>query len=207
MLGFVPREKIFFDLLDKLAEVVNRGAQLLCEATNDGFDVAALKDRIKVVEHEGDQITHELIMQVTKSFVTPLDREDIHELACRLDDILDLVDAAISRIFLYRVGDLTDDARAMCHNLAQATRVLVKGVAKLRRTRDHPDILPCCIEIHTCENEGDRLEQHALAALFNGNRDTAEIIKWKDIYDDLESAIDKCEDAANVLETLVLKSS
>jgi predicted phosphate transport protein (TIGR00153 family) len=207
MLGFVPREKIFFDLLDKLAQVVDRGAQLLCEATTAGFDVAALKDRIKVVEHEGDQITHELILQVTKSFVTPLDREDIHELACRLDDILDLVDAAISRIFLYRVGDLTEDARAMCRNLAQATRVLVKGVSKLRRTRDHPDILPCCIEIHTCENEGDRLEQHALATLFNGAREAADIIKWKDIYDDLESAVDKCEDAANVLETLVLKSS
>ena len=207
MLGFVPREKIFFDLLDKLAETVDRGAQLLCEATRDGFDVAELKDRIKVVEHEGDQITHELIMQVTKSFVTPLDREDNHQLACRLDDILDLIDAAISRVFLYRVGDLTEDARAMCRNLAQATRVLVKGVAKLRRSKDHPEILPYCIEIHTCENEGDRLEQHALAALFNDARDTANIIKWKDIYDDLESAIDRCEDAANVLETLVLKSS
>ncbi|HWP66065.1 MAG TPA: DUF47 family protein [Candidatus Limnocylindria bacterium] len=83
----------------------------------------------------------------------------------------------------------------------------MRGVAKLRHPRDHSEILPCCIEIHTCENEGDRLEQHALAALFNGSRDTAEIIKWKDIYDDLESAIDKCEDAANILETLVLKSS
>jgi predicted phosphate transport protein (TIGR00153 family) len=207
MFGFAPREKIFFDLLDKLAEAVDHGAQLLCEATQDGFDVAALKERIKVVEHQGDQITHEIIMQVTKSFVTPLDREDIHELACRLDDILDLVDAAISRIFLYRVGNLTDDACAMCRNLAQATRVLVRGVAKLRRTRDHTDILPCCIEIHTCENEGDRLEQHALAALFENGHDTAEIIKWKDIYEDLEGAIDKCEDAANVLETLVLKST
>lgn len=207
MLGFVPREKVFFDLLDKLAQAVDHGAQMLCEATRDGFDVEALKDRIKVVEHEGDQITHELILQVTKSFVTPLDREDIHQLACRLDDILDLVDAAISRIFLYRVGDLTEDARAMCRNLAQATRVLAQGVAKLRRPRDHPDILPYCIEIHTCENEGDRLEQHALASLFDGGRDTTEIIKWKDIYEDLESAIDKCEDAANVLETLVLKST
>jgi len=207
MLGFVPREKVFFDLLDKLARAVDHGAQLLCEATRDGFDVEALKDRIKVVEHEGDQITHELILQVTKSFVTPLDREDIHQLACRLDDILDLVDAAISRIFLYRVGDLTEDARAMCRNLAQATGVLVQGVAKLRRPRDHPDILPYCIEIHTCENEGDRLEQHALAALFEDGRDAAQIIKWKDIYEDLESAIDRCEDAANVLESLVLKSS
>jgi hypothetical protein len=207
MLGFVPREKIFFDLLDKLVGAVDRGAQLLCEATHDGFDVATLKDRIKVVEHEGDQITHELIMQVTRSFVTPLDREDIHQLACRLDDILDLVDAAISRIFLYRVGELTEDARAMCRNLAQATRILVKGVGKLRRSRDHPDILPCCIEIHTCENEGDRLEQHALASLFERAQDAAEIIKWKDIYEDLEDAVDRCQDAANVLETLVLKSS
>jgi len=207
MLGFVPREKIFFDLLDKLAETVHEGAQLLVTATEEAVDLDELQKRIKIVEHKGDDITHETIQQVHRSFITPLDREDIHELTCRLDDILDLIDTASSRMSLYRVNALTEDAKAMVVNIAKATAIVVRGVQKLRRTRDHQEILACCIEIHTCENEGDRLEQHALAALFENQTDPIEVIKWKDIYDDLEGAIDRCEDAANVLEGLVLKSS
>lgn len=207
MLGIVPRSKIFFDLLDKLAETVNRGARMLQEATDDSVDFEELRERIKVVEHEGDQITHETIQQINRSFITPLDREDIHTLVCRLDDILDLVDTAISRIVMYRIADLTDDAKAMVDNLAKATAVVAQGVRRLRKSRGYEDILTCCIEIHTCENEGDRLEHVAIAALFERHSDPVTIIKWKDVYQDLESAVDRCEDAANVLETLALKSA
>jgi len=207
MLGFVPRSQIFFDLLDKLAETVDRGASMLLDATDDTIDLPELRDRIKVVEHEGDQITHETIQQINRSFITPLDREDIHTLVCHLDDILDLVDTAISRIVMYKIDRLTDDAKAMIRNLAKATRVVVEGVRRLRKSRGYEDILTCCIEIHTCENEGDRLEHIAIASLFDEHEDAITIIKWKDVYQDLEAAVDRCEDAANVLETLALKSA
>lgn len=208
MFGFVPRSEVFFDLLDKLAATVSRGAAMLAEAADGGAaDFAALRDRIKVVEHEGDQITHETIQQINRSFITPLDREDIHTLVCRLDDILDLVDTAIARIVMYRIDGLTDEAQAMIRNLAKATTVVAEGVQRLRRSRGYEDILTCCIEIHTCENEGDRLEHVALASLFDRHTDPITIIKWKDVYQDLEAAVDRCEDAANVLETLALKSA
>ncbi len=207
MFGFVPQTQIFFDLLDKLAGSVDRGAQILLEAAGGDADFDELHKRIKVVEHEGDLITHETIQQLHRSFITPLDREDIHELACRLDDVLDLIDTTASRIYLYRVTALTEDAKSMVRNLAKATSLLVAAVRKLRQPRDRKDILPHCIEVHTCENEGDRLEQHALAALFDNDQDPRDIIKWKDIYDDLEGAIDKCEDVCNVLEGITLKTS
>lgn len=207
MLGFVPRSRVFFDLLDKLAETADRGAGMLLEAADDSVDLEALRARIKVVEHEGDQITHETIQQINRSFITPLDREDIHTLVCRLDDILDLVDTAISRIVMYKIDRLTDDAKAMIRNLVKATGVVVQGVRRLRAARGYEDILTCCIEIHTCENEGDRLEHVAIASLFDQHADPLTIIKWKDVYQDLEAAVDRCEDAANVLETLALKSA
>lgn len=207
MLGFVPRSQVFFDLLDKLAETVDRGAQMLAEAVDDEVDLAELRDRIKIVEHEGDQITHETIQQINRSFITPLDREDIHTLVCRLDDILDLVDTAISRIVMYKIEGLTDDAKAMVRNLATATPIVAQGVQRLRKSRGYEDILTCCIEIHSCENEGDRLEHVAIAALFDQHQDPVTIIKWKDVYQDLEAAVDRCEDAANVLETLALKTA
>lgn len=207
MFGFVPKTEIFFDLLDKLSESVAHGAALLLEAVDDSTDLNELQKRIKIVEHEGDQITHETFQQMNRSFVTPLDREDMYELACRLDDVLDLIDTASARISLYRVTTLTTDAKAMIRILAKATRIVAEAVRKLRRPSERKDILTCVIEIHTCENEGDRLEQHALAALFDGALDARDIIKWKDIYDDLEGAIDKCEDVCNVLENIVLKTS
>ena len=160
-----------------------------------------------MVEHEGDQITHETIQQINRSFVTPLDREDIHTLVCRLDDILDLVDTAISRIVMYKIDRLTEDAKAMIRNLTKATAVVAQGVRRLRKSRGYEDILTCCIEIHTCENEGDRLEHVAIASLFDRHTDPLTIIKWKDVYQDLEAAVDHCEDAANVLESLALKSA
>jgi len=207
MLGFVPRSQVFFDLLDKLAGTVDRGARMLLEASGDAVNLTELRDRIKVVEHEGDQITHETIQQINRSFITPLDREDIHTLVCRLDDILDFVDTAISRIVMYKIDRLTDDATAMITNLAKATTVVAEGVRRLRKSRGYEDIRTCCIEIHTCENEGDRLEHVAIASLFEQHTDPLTIIKWKDVYQDLESAVDRCEDAANVLETLALKSA
>jgi len=207
MFGFVPKQKTFFDLFDQLAETVDEGAKLLLDATRDDTDTAELQKRIKIIEHQGDEITHKTIEEINKSFVTPLDREDIHELTCRLDDILDLVDTAATRIVLYKIALLTGDAKEMAAILAKSTDIVKRAVKKLRSARERRTILQDCIEIHTCENQGDRLEQHALAALFDNHHDAVDIIKWKDIYDDLETAIDKCEDVANVLESLVLKSS
>lgn len=203
----MPQAGIFFDLFDQLADTVDQGAQLLLEATRDETDTAELQKRIKNIEHQGDEITHRTIEQLNKTFITPLDREDIHELACRLDDILDLIDTTATRIVLYKIAILTGDAKEMAANLAKATAVVKGAVRKLRSRRERTTILQDCIAIHTFENEGDRLEQHALAALFTNHHDPVEIIKMKDIYDDLEKAVDRCEDVANVLEAVMLKTS
>jgi uncharacterized protein Yka (UPF0111/DUF47 family) len=149
MLGFIPQQKAFFDLFDQLAATVEEGATLLLEATRDETDTLELQKRIKIVEHQGDEITHRTIEQINKSFVTPLDREDIHELVCNLDDILDLVDTAATRIVLYKIGMLSGDAKGMAANLARATGIVRNAVRKLRNARDRRAILHDCIEIHS----------------------------------------------------------
>lgn len=206
MLQIFVKDTAFFDLFEKSAANAHEGAKLLSELMDDFRDVPERAKKIKDVEHAGDSLTHQTIEKLNSTFITPLDREDIHELICRIDDILDLVDTAAARMILYKIDQPTDDARRLAKVIVAATSIILDAVKDLR-TNQLQSILKRCIDIHTQENEGDRIEQHALAALFENGHDPLHVIKWKDIYEDLEAATDRCEDVANVLEGIVLKNA
>lgn len=207
MFGLIPRENVFFDLFEKCAVNVAEGALVLNELLETFSDLDGRVAKIQEIEHRGDQLTHETLKKVNSTFITPLDREDIHELVCRMDDILDLTDGTLSRIKLYKIQQPTEDIRALSRVLVKATAVLVEAVRGLRKLKKSEEILRLCVEIHTHENEGDRIHQHAIAALFDSQANPLDVIKWKDIYESLELATDRCEDVANILEGIVLKNS
>ncbi len=207
MFGFLPKEESFFELFERAAQNVHTGSLQLLEFVEKFDDVGERAKRIKDIEHAGDQLTHETMNRLNRTFITPLDREDIHELVSRMDDILDLVDTAVSRMVLYKIAKPTEDSILLARCLRHATALLVDAMPLLRNMKNSQKILQQCVAIHTQENEGDRIEQHALASLFENGHDPADIIKWKDIYEDLEAATDRCEDVANVLEGIVLKNA
>jgi predicted phosphate transport protein (TIGR00153 family) len=210
MFSLIPREQVFFDLLEHSAATVHDGATKIAEMFTvfDRLDERA--KAIKDVEHEGDRLTHEMIERLNKTFVTPLDREDLHALACRLDDILDHIDTAATRAVLYKLDKTSEDARALAVCIERATSVIKDAIPRLRRLSSRSTteaLLKSCIDLHTLENEGDRIEQHALARLFEDKLEPLEVIKWKDIYTDLEAATDSAEDVANCIESIVLKNA
>jgi len=207
MFSFLPKEPIFFDLFEQAAANVHEGAKALAALLDDFRDVVEKARKIKDIEHAGDKITHTTIERLNQTFITPLDREDIHELICRLDDILDLIDTATSRMVLYKIDKPAEEAKALAKVLVTSTKIITELLPQMRSMKNSRSLIERCIEIHTQENEGDRIEQHALAALFENHHDPVYVIKWKDIYEDLESATDRCEDVANVVEGIVLKNA
>ena len=207
MFRLVPQEMAFFDLFEKAAANAQRGAEELVAFLEKFDDLPERAKRIKDIEHAGDEITHEVIERLNKTFITPLDREDIHELACRLDDIVDLIDTAVTRIVLYKITKPIDDAKALARCLVHATRVIVQMLPLMRKMKDSEQIRQMCRDVHTQENEGDRIEQHALASLFEVGNDPLYVMKWKNVIEELEEATDRCEDVANVIEGIVLKNA
>jgi len=207
MFSLMPREKIFFELFNKQAANAHETSRALADLLDNYTDVPTKVQHLKNLEHAGDEIAHHIFDHLAKTFITPLDREDIHEITSRLDDITDLIDTAANRLMLYRIARPTEDARALGHVLVTATESLVKAFALLNNLKRAEEILHHCIDVHTQENEGDRIHHHALAALFDNHTDPADIIKWKDIYQTIETATDVCEDVANVLHTVVVKNA
>lgn len=203
----LPREESFFELFELAAKNVHQGALQLLEFLETFTDREERAKRIKDTEHTGDKLTHDTIERLNRTFITPIDRQDIHELIARLDDVLDLMDTATNRMVLYKVEKPTEDAIALARCLRHATAILVEAMPLLRNMKNSKEILKHCIAIHSQENEADRIEQHALASLFEKGHDPVDIIKWKDIYQDLEAATDRCEDVANVIEGIVLKNA
>jgi predicted phosphate transport protein (TIGR00153 family) len=205
MFALRTRHDPFFDMFDTAAQNVHEGAKALLDMLENWVDVPGKVRRLKNYEHAGDEHTHRILEKLAKTFITPLDREDIQRMGTRLDDVLDAMDAAANRMMLYDVGQPTEDAKAFARVLVKATGLLVQGFTLLRDLKKPETIISTCVEVHTQENEGDRLMQHALAGLFEGAQDPRDIIKWKDIYQILENATDRCEDVADVLQTIVVK--
>jgi len=196
----------FYDLFEKeTANLVVAGQRLV-----DFFDkyenVETKAKELKALEHQGDIITHEIIARVHRSFVTPIDREDITLLAHSLDDVMDLIEAAGRTANLYHIAQPTERARELARIVNKMTLKLNEVMPRLRRRDQFPWILRQCVEINTLENEADDVQHAALAELFEVCRaDTCEVIKWREIYDHLENATDRGEDVANILEGVVLK--
>jgi len=181
-----------------------KGAGLLLDLVGDTSRAETLRREIEEVEHEGDIITHDIADRLNRTFVTPFDHEDIHELAGRLDDILDNIEATADRMFLYEAGTPTKEMVDLVKVLAEATQVLQKAVTGLSNMKNARRILDYCIEIHRLENVGDEDSRIALAKLFKGG-DAIHALKWKEIYDHVEDALDKCEDVASIVEGIVVK--
>src|SRR6266702_2059354 len=190
----LPREVGFFGLFVKQAENINAGANALLKMLSHYTAVPEQVQIVKAFEHEGDEITHAIFTKLNQTFITPFDREDIHELCSQLDDVIDLIDAAASRFVLYRV----DTVRTGTVDLV---KVLVSATETPEKALKH------CIEINRYENESDRLCRTLIAQLFDEEKDSVQIIKWKEIYEVIETAVDKCEDVANVIEGVILKSA
>jgi hypothetical protein len=201
-LPFIPREEKFFDLFVEDAQNVLAAARLLEEFFRSYDDRERLASQLRDLEHRGDQLSHDIGHRLERTFVTPFDREDIHQLISRLDDVLDFIEEVADTCILYKIDAPTPTAHDQAEILVKQVEEIVRALEKLRRFKD---IGPHWIEIHRLENEGDRIARKAIADLFTNGNDPIEIIKWKDLYALLEDAIDSCEDAANVIERIVVK--
>lgn len=205
MFSLFPKESVIFDLFRKSAQNVHEGTTALKDLFENYQNIRSNVQKIKALEHTGDDLTHQIIDHLAKTFITPLDREDIHHIAQRMDDIMDQVDMAANRMVLFNIPAPTKEAIEFSLILYKSTGLLIEAFSSLRNLKNAPTILNCCREIHTLENDGDRLMQLAIARLFDETDDAKAIIKWKDIYQILESATDRCEDVADVLQTIMVK--
>ncbi|MFQ5683479.1 MAG: DUF47 domain-containing protein [Candidatus Binatia bacterium] len=203
----LPRDEKFYDLFESSASKVLKGATQLEELIRNFKDVSVRAKQIKDTEHEGDVITHNTIEMLHLTFVTPLDREDIHSLISALDDVLDYIEACAERLSLFKITKTTEEAVALVGVLVKAVKEIEQAVSTLRHLKGPESIMKKCIEINRLENDGDDVCRAAVAKLFEPDNDPLEVIKWKEIYETLEDAIDRCEDVANVLEGIVLKNT
>jgi uncharacterized protein len=206
MVRLLPREEKFFDYFDSASETMIRGIRLLKEMMRDLSNPAERARQIKDVEHEADHITHETVSSLHKTFITPIDRESIYALITKMDDVLDLIDSTSERVLLYKIKTSTPESMALIEVLEKAVEQVAKGISGLRDLKNSSSILSICIEINRLENEGDKTFRNALSVLFSSSYEPIEIIKWKDVYETLEEAIDRCEDVANVLEGIVVEN-
>jgi predicted phosphate transport protein (TIGR00153 family) len=203
-LSLVPQEREFFRLFSEFAANLDKAAQLLATLMNDFHDAKGAAREMLELEHVGDKIVHDIVKRLNKTFVTPLDREDIYDLASTLDEILDSIEATADLMVLYRIASPTTHAVEQAAVLAKQTAVLRVAIDHLEKRKGLDDHW---IEVNRLENDGDRLYRDAVAELFDGDMKCTDIIKWKDIYATLEGAMDQCEDVANILESIVLKNT
>ena len=204
-LPFVPREEKFFELFEESARNIVKASQVLKQLIDTGDSVEQRAEEIKELEHTGDNILHEIIARLHRTFVTPFDREDIAALAKSLDDIMDFIDHAANNMLIYKVGRPGQRAKELVDIIIQATDEVEKAVLDLRNRAKLKEILPRCVEINRLENNADVVYRAAVAELFDDSTDMAHVIKWREIYEHMESATDRCEDVANVLEGVALK--
>ena len=199
----LPRNEEFFDLFTDVASRNKDAAQLL----RDLFEAAPdrrtpIVEAIKRLEHEADQATHEVVNRLDRTFITPLDREDIHQLASDLDDVMDAMDGTARRAQIFRLGVAPQGVRRLAEVIQRMVGVLAEAVGRLKKG---DDVMRFCVEAKQLEEEGDAIYHEALGQMFEKERDAIEIIKWKEIYDNLENTLDQAEDVANVVESITIK--
>ena len=200
----IPRDEQFYDLFQQQAENIHEAAKKLTALFHDFQDVEKRVTEIKFVEHRGDQLTHGLMKRLNKTFITPFDREDIHALSAALDDVLDLMDGVAGRLITYKIVFVSPGARQLTKVILHGAEILQKAIGQLRKPQD---ILEYCQQLKQLEEEADRIKGECIARLFEDSVDAIEVLKWKDIYEVLEATTDKIDDVANVLETVILKTT
>ena len=204
MFSLIPKDNSFFAMFSAMSDNLIAGARTLVDLFANYQDVEKQIERIHRIEREGDELTHAILTKLNQTFITPFDREDIHELASKLDDVLDFVNAAGARLVMYRITAPPPAAGELAAIILRQCQELQKAVSLMQK---NGNILALCVEINRLENEADQVSQHAIARLFEGEKDPINLIKIKELLEFLERATDKAEDVANVLETVVLKST
>ncbi|HEY3351473.1 MAG TPA: DUF47 family protein [Thermoanaerobaculia bacterium] len=207
MIKLFPREETFLPQFVRAADIIVEAARALDALAGDFTDVSLKVARIKHLEHEGDQVAHQTFGLLSRTWITPIDREDIHALVKALDDVLDFMDAAANRFVLYKIQAPRAGVKQATEILVQSAEAIRRGMGLLGDMKNSPAILEICVEINRLENEADSLNRISIGALFDTEKDPITLMKWKEIYEVLEEATDRCEDVANVLEQIVLKSS
>jgi predicted phosphate transport protein (TIGR00153 family) len=205
MFGLIPKNKDFFIIFRNVTANIVEGSKLFKGMMDDFSDPVTCQKKIKDIEHKGDSFTHDIVRKLNKSFITPLDREDIYALSGALDDILDLIDACAQRFVMYNVEQPTAAAKELAFLIFKSCQTLEGAVSLLGGKIE--DINRYCVEVNSLENEADRVCREAISQLFDEEKDPIQLIKWKEIYETMERACDKCEDAANILESVVLKNA
>jgi predicted phosphate transport protein (TIGR00153 family) len=200
----IPRDEQFFPMFGTLAQKLAAAANLLAELFDHPDQLQEMVQKIKDVEHEADILTHDIIVRIDKSFVTPLDREDIHQLASSLDDVIDVVDGVARRAQMFRIREFRPQAAQLARVLCQAAVILAESVQNLRKPAL---IMQRSGELKKLEEEADAIYQTAVGALFDDGADALEVIKWKELFDKLEDAVDLADDVWNVIESIALKNS
>jgi predicted phosphate transport protein (TIGR00153 family) len=206
-LSILPKEQRFFDLFEESAKNITKASRELKEMIDTWQFIDSRAAEITELEHQGDSITHQIISLLHRTFVTPFDREDIALLAHAMDDIIDFIHATADAMFIYKIPSPTQRAKELADIIVQGTVEVEKAVHKLRRKRELKQILECCVELNRLENMADRVYRAAIAELFEDTSDIAQIIKWREIYEHMESATDRAEDVADVLEGVALKNA
>jgi uncharacterized protein len=201
---FVPRDREFFDLFEEAGTNIVRAADLLDQMLRAFPERGDLARDILICEQEGDRITHDIIQRLNQTFVTPIDHEDIYALASALDDVVDFTEEVADYLGLYKIEAPMEQAQRQAHVLLQATRAVSDAIPRLRGFKD---ISHYTVEINRLENDGDRIVREAVASLFDDGIDPMVVIRWKDIFERLEAAIDSTETVANILEGIVIKNS
>lgn len=207
MLRLIPREDSFFDLLEASSKNVLSGARLLRDLVEDYRDVPGRFQKLTDAEHAGDHVTHQILEKLNRTFVTPLDREDIHKLTIDLDNIIDSIELVADRLLLYQIDKPTPLMISMVRLLERCCEQIDQAIPLLRHNKRLKEILPHSIEINRLENEADKLNRAALSSLFDQPNDVLYVIKWKEVYDTLEEAIDMTEDVADQLHGIVIKNA
>jgi predicted phosphate transport protein (TIGR00153 family) len=201
----MPKGKDFFNLFDKQAALAVEAAHFFIELCQSGkFDDTGIQ-KMRDIEHEGDILTHEIIDTLNRTFITPFDREDIHALTSELDDVVDLIHSITTRMRLYRLSTADTDLMLFADVIEQSARALAKAINGLNEIDRPRPILDYCIEVNRLENVGDQLRENAIGKLFENSTDPVSIIKWKEIYEVAEIVLDKCEDVANIVESIIVK--
>jgi predicted phosphate transport protein (TIGR00153 family) len=199
-----PRDREFFDLFEEAGGNILRAAGLLEELLKDFPEHSELARDILICEQDGDRITHDIIQRLNQTFVTPIDRDDIYALASALDDVVDFTEEVADYLGLYKIEAPMDQAQDLAHVLHACARQISQAMPRLRGFKD---ISHYTVEINRLENDGDRITREAIASLFDTGIDPMVVIRWKDIFERLEEAIDSCEHVANILEGIVIKNS
>jgi len=204
MFKLIPKEEKFFDMFISMAQNAHEASKLLTVMMEYPEKIRDTAESIKALEHKGDRMTHDLIIKLNKTFIVPIDREDIYGLSSKLDDVTDLTESIARRLVLFKVTEVSEPALELARVLQRSTAAIVVAVSELQNGMK---VMDACIEINRLEDEADHIYHLALGKLFESEIDPITLIKWKELYEKLEASLDRCEDVANVIEGIVIKNA